>query len=43
MCEDVARSTHLAFQLGDPESVPDAAIDALFRRYQNGYGQPPPA
>jgi L-ribulose-5-phosphate 4-epimerase len=40
MCEDVARSTHLAFQLGDPEPLPDEAIDALFQRYQNVYGQP---
>jgi L-ribulose-5-phosphate 4-epimerase len=40
MCEDVARSTHLAFQLGQPEPLPDAAIDALYLRYQNVYGQP---
>jgi L-ribulose-5-phosphate 4-epimerase len=39
MCEDVARSTHLAFQLGDPEPIPDDAVDALFSRYQNVYGQ----
>jgi L-ribulose-5-phosphate 4-epimerase len=39
MCEDVARSVHLARQLGEPVVIPNAAIDALFDRYQNVYGQ----
>jgi L-ribulose-5-phosphate 4-epimerase len=39
MCEDVARTVHLARQLGEPVVIPDAAIDALFDRYQNVYGQ----
>jgi L-ribulose-5-phosphate 4-epimerase len=40
MCEDVARSVHLARQLGEPVAIPEVAIDALFARYQNVYGQP---
>ena len=40
LCEDVARSTHLALQLGDAQPIPQDAIDALFLRYQNVYGQP---
>jgi L-ribulose-5-phosphate 4-epimerase len=43
MCEDVARTVHIARQLGDPVSIPPAAVDALFDRYQNVYGQPGPA
>jgi L-ribulose-5-phosphate 4-epimerase len=43
MCEDVARTVHIARQLGDPIGIPSAAIDALFDRYQNVYGQPDPA
>jgi L-ribulose-5-phosphate 4-epimerase len=39
MCEDVARSVHLAKQLGEPVPIPQTAIDALFDRYQNVYGQ----
>jgi L-ribulose-5-phosphate 4-epimerase len=39
MCEDVARTMHLARQLGPVERLPDQAIDALFERYQNVYGQ----
>jgi L-ribulose-5-phosphate 4-epimerase len=41
MCEDVARSTHLARQLGDPVPIPADAVDALYERYQNVYGQHP--
>ena len=40
MCEDAARSVHLARQLGEPVAIPEAAVDALFARYQNVYGQP---
>ena len=40
MCEDVARSVHLARQLGDPLPIAQADIDRLYDRYQNVYGQP---
>ena len=39
MCEDVARSVHLARQLGDPLPIPQPDIDRLYDRYQNVYGQ----
>jgi L-ribulose-5-phosphate 4-epimerase len=39
MCEDVARSTHLARQLGPLVPIPDRDVAALFDRYQNAYGQ----
>ena len=39
MCEDVARSVHIARQLGDPLPIDPADIDALYARYQNAYGQ----
>lgn len=39
MCEDVAKSAHLAKGLGSPERLPQEAIDRLFNRYQNVYGQ----
>jgi L-ribulose-5-phosphate 4-epimerase len=39
MCEDVARSVHLARQLGDPVPIAQHHIDALHDRYQNVYGQ----
>jgi L-ribulose-5-phosphate 4-epimerase len=39
MCEDVARSVHLARQLGQPVPIEQAAIDHLYDRYQNVYGQ----
>jgi L-ribulose-5-phosphate 4-epimerase len=39
MCEDVAKSAHLALGLGSPERLPQDAIDRLFNRYQNVYGQ----
>ena len=41
MCEDVARTVHLARQLGAPVPIDPAAIDALFDRYQHVYGQQP--
>ncbi|HEY8590504.1 MAG TPA: L-ribulose-5-phosphate 4-epimerase [Naasia sp.] len=40
MVEDVARSVHIARQLGEPLPIPQDAVDALFDRYQNIYGQP---
>jgi L-ribulose-5-phosphate 4-epimerase len=39
MAEDVARTVHLARQLGEPIPIPPEKIDALFNRYQNVYGQ----
>jgi L-ribulose-5-phosphate 4-epimerase len=41
MAEDVARTVHLARQLGTPIPIPQESIDALFERYQNVYGQAP--
>lgn len=41
MCEDVARTVHLARQLGTPVPIAPDHVDALFDRYQNVYGQPP--
>jgi len=40
MCEDVARTTHIALQGGPLIDIPQDKIDALFDRYQNVYGQP---
>ena len=39
MCEDVARTVHLARALGDPIQLEAKDIDALYHRYQNVYGQ----
>jgi L-ribulose-5-phosphate 4-epimerase len=39
MCEDVARTVHLARQLGAPLPIEQVHIDSLFDRYQNVYGQ----
>ncbi|MEV6815565.1 L-ribulose-5-phosphate 4-epimerase [Micromonospora sp. NPDC051296] len=41
MCEDVARTAHLARALGQPVPMAQAHIDALYDRYQNVYGQRP--
>ncbi len=41
MCEDVARTVHLAKQGGELVTIPQDKIDALFDRYQNVYGQKP--
>lgn len=41
MVEDVARTVHLAREQGDPLTIPSEAIDSLFDRYQNVYGQTP--
>jgi L-ribulose-5-phosphate 4-epimerase len=43
MCEDVARTAHLARALGPPAPMPPEAIDALYHRYQSVYGQAKPA
>jgi L-ribulose-5-phosphate 4-epimerase len=39
MCEDVARTVHLARVLGNPIPLAGEDIDALYDRYQNVYGQ----
>jgi L-ribulose-5-phosphate 4-epimerase len=39
MCEDAARTVHLARALGEVEPLETASIDALYDRYQNVYGQ----
>jgi L-ribulose-5-phosphate 4-epimerase len=40
MCEDVARTVHIARQLGSPLPIDQSNINGLFDRYQNVYGQP---
>ena len=39
MCEDVARTIHIARTLGDPLPISQPDIDSLYDRYQNVYGQ----
>ncbi|MEV0643902.1 L-ribulose-5-phosphate 4-epimerase [Phytomonospora sp. NPDC050363] len=39
MCEDVARTVHIARQLGEPRPIGREHVDSLFDRYQNVYGQ----
>ena len=39
MVEDVARTVHLARQLGTPVPIEQSHIDRLFDRYQNVYGR----
>ena len=39
MCEDVAKSAFIASQLGEPKRIEQSAIDSLYSRYQNVYGQ----
>jgi L-ribulose-5-phosphate 4-epimerase len=39
MCEDVARTVHIARQLGEPIPIAPRDVDSLFDRYQNVYGQ----
>ena len=41
MCEDVARTVHLARTLGEPLPIEPANIKRLHDRYQNVYGQNP--
>jgi L-ribulose-5-phosphate 4-epimerase len=41
MTEDVARTVHIARQGGPLVPIPQDAIDSLFDRYQNVYGQSP--
>ncbi|WP_299058341.1 L-ribulose-5-phosphate 4-epimerase [uncultured Nocardioides sp.] len=39
MCEDVARTVHVARQLGTPIPIAPDRVDSLHDRYQNVYGQ----
>jgi L-ribulose-5-phosphate 4-epimerase len=39
MCEDVARTVHLARTLGDAVPLDQEDVDALYDRYHNVYGQ----
>jgi len=39
MLEDIARTTHVAEQLGTPNRLDQRDIDSLYHRYQNVYGQ----
>lgn len=39
MLEDVARTVHLAHQLGKPDVIDQQHVDRLYARYQNVYGQ----
>ena len=39
LLEDVARTVHVARQLGDPLPIAQQDVDALHDRYQNVYGQ----
>ena len=41
MVEDVARTVHVARELGEVVPIPQSAIDSLYDRYQNVYGQTP--
>jgi L-ribulose-5-phosphate 4-epimerase len=39
MCEDVARTVHLARAFGELQPLPQDQVDALHRRYKEQYGQ----
>jgi L-ribulose-5-phosphate 4-epimerase len=39
MCEDVARTMHLARQLGPVDRLAASDVDSLYARYQHVYGQ----
>jgi len=41
MAEDAARTVHIARQGGELSPIAPAAVDALYARYQNVYGQHP--
>lgn len=41
MVEEVARTVHIARQLGDTIPIAQSDIDSLYARYQNVYGQQP--
>lgn len=39
LCEEVARTVHIARQLGTPLPIDQADVDSLYDRYQNVYGR----
>lgn len=39
MCEDAARTVHVARQLGEPTVIDAADVELLYARYQHSYGQ----
>jgi L-ribulose-5-phosphate 4-epimerase len=39
MCEDAARTVHVARQLGEPTVIDASDVDVLYARYQQAYGQ----
>lgn len=39
MCEEVARTIHVARQLGEPLTIEQSDVDRLYDRYQNVYGR----
>ena len=39
LCEDVARTVHIARQLGPVQAIAQADVDSLYQRYQHVYGQ----
>ena len=39
MCEEVARTVHIARQLGEPLPIDPGQIESLYDRYQNVYGR----
>jgi L-ribulose-5-phosphate 4-epimerase len=39
MVEDIAKTVHLALQLGQPDEIPADAVEKLHYRYMNVYGQ----
>ncbi|WP_104139699.1 L-ribulose-5-phosphate 4-epimerase [Arthrobacter sp. ZGTC131] len=39
MCEEVARTVHIARQLGEPLPIDPDKIESLYDRYQNVYGR----
>ena len=39
MCEDVAKTCHLALQLGQPDIIPPDEVERAHRRYVEKYGQ----
>ena len=41
LVEEVARTVHVARQLGEALPIPQADVDRLYERYQNVYGQRP--
>src|SRR6266545_3487003 len=43
MCEDAARTVHLARMLGSPAALSADQVDALHRRYKDHYGQRRPS